>query len=94
MLWTALLAPPITWMDPTQESTASEIASREIDPALSVRPLSANISCALVLSGRLGNCRVSHALDKWPVKLVSASHPSRTSGPPATLFPIGTGSAA
>ena len=39
MLWTALLAPPITWIDPPQESTGSEIVSREMDPVLFIHLL-------------------------------------------------------
>ena len=53
-------------MDPTQEVTVSEIASREIDPVLLIHLLTTDnflSPCPLVLNGRLGKCHASYAVD-------------------------------
>ena len=89
-------SPPIASIDPTQESTAPEIASREVDPVQFTHLRTGDtFLLQLVLNGPLGNRLVSYAVNSWLVKLVlAASHPSCTdSGPPVTPlspFPIGT----
>ena len=76
----------------TQESTISEIVSREIDPVLFILLLA---TVQFPSNGLMVNFLVSYAVNNQLVKLVSASHPFRTnSGPPVTPFPIGTGGGA
>ena len=59
----------------TQESTISEIVSREIDPVLFILLRTTE---QFPSNGLMVNCHKSDAVDNQLVKLVSASHPSRT----------------